>query len=415
MRRVKIKGVRVNNNTISPMTNPMMNPNHLRVAIISQRYYPLIGGIEHQQSTLAPLLRERGLDVQIFTKQYPGLKGEEIINGVPVHRFPIPGPRPVASISFTLHAQMALSRFKPDVIHAHEVFSPGTTALLAKALFRVPIAISPSCSGEFGEFSRLQNQFMGSTRISLLRKYVDQWVAKSTEIDQELTAAGIGAARHFFMANGVDTNHFHPVDKIQKQQRRRALGLPDGPLIVYTGRLEHQKRVDLLIDAWKMLNAEQRFSGNVIIVGTGSLESDLKARATPDIHFIGPVDDVSPYLEAADIFVLPSNAEGISGSMLEAMATGLAIVVTNVGAASSVVTPMKNGILIPSGDAQSLKQALDLLLSHPTVQAQLGENARRHVEKHYSITSVCDKLVTFYQSLAMKNIQFTRRLHSSAH
>ncbi len=391
-----------------------MNPNSLRVAIITQRYYPLIGGIEHQQATLAPLLRERGIDVQIFTKRYPGLEEEETIHGVPVHRFPIPGPIPVASISFTLHAQPALARFKPDVVHAHEVFSPGTTALLAKALFRVPVTISPSCGGEFGEFIRLKNQFMGSTRIYLLRKFVDHWIAKSTEIDQELSAAGIDTAKHFFMPNGVDTRHFHPVNPEQKSQRRQSLGLPEGPLIVFTGRLEHQKRVDLLIDAWKMLKEEHGFSGNVILVGGGSLEQDLKARSTSDIHFVGPVDDVCPYLQAADIFVLPSNAEGISGSMLEAMAVGLPVVVTNVGAAGSVITPEKNGLLVPSGDVQAVKNALDFLLRNPTMQAELGRNARSKVEKDYSITSVCDRLVAFYTQLAMKKNQFSRRLQNPA-
>ena len=182
-----------------------MKPDALKVAIILQRYSPLIGGIESQQGAIAPLLRANGVNVHVVTKRYPGLAAYEEIQGVPVHRFPIPGPRPVKSLSFTVSAQLFLMQFKPDVIHAHEVFSPATTALLGKLLTGSPIVLTPASSGAFSEITRLLSYEMGAIRLNLLRRYVDGWITLSSIIDKELAEAGIPAGKRLPVPNGVDT------------------------------------------------------------------------------------------------------------------------------------------------------------------------------------------------------------------
>jgi glycosyltransferase involved in cell wall biosynthesis len=104
--------------------------NKIRVAMIIQSYHPRVGGAERQLAALAPLLQAQGVDVHILTRRYAGLKSFEVIDGIPVHRLPIPGSRPVASLSFSLSAQPLLYRLKPNLVHAHELLSPTTTAVI---------------------------------------------------------------------------------------------------------------------------------------------------------------------------------------------------------------------------------------------------------------------------------------------
>src|SRR5262245_55216496 len=112
----------------------------LRVAMIIQDYLPRVGGAERQLAALAPLLREQNVEIFILTRRYTSLSPYELIGGVPVYRLPIMKPGPVASLMFTLTALPLLRRLRPDLVHAHGLFSPTTTAVAARRWLGVPVA-----------------------------------------------------------------------------------------------------------------------------------------------------------------------------------------------------------------------------------------------------------------------------------
>ena len=117
------------------------------------------------------------------------------------------------------------------------------------------------------------------------------------------------------------------------------------------------------------------------------------------VRFVGEVQDVTPYLHSADVFALPSATEGLSGALLEALASGLPVIATSVGGAPDIIQHLENGYLIPPDDVDALKLALQTLLSDSALRARLGENGRRRVASAFSLELVADRLAGLYRAL----------------
>jgi glycosyltransferase involved in cell wall biosynthesis len=148
----------------------------IRVAMIIQDYHPLVGGAERQLAALAPLLRKQNVEISVLTRCYSGLLPYQLIDDVPVHRLPIAKFKPLASLMFTLTALPLLKRLQPDLIHAHGLFSPTTTAVAAKRWLRVPVMAKLLRGGELGDLDRLKRKPLGLRRIRSFRHQVDAFV-----------------------------------------------------------------------------------------------------------------------------------------------------------------------------------------------------------------------------------------------
>lgn len=374
----------------------------LRVAMLIQAYYPRLGGAERQLASLVPLLENLGIEIQILTRRYDAaLASFEMINGVPVYRLPVPGPKPAAAISFSLSAIPRLYKFKPHVIHAHELLSPATTAVMAKRLFGTPIVAKVLRGGSLGDLAKLKHRAFATSRIASLKRGIDSFIVISKEIDDELAEIGVPPEKRTFIPNGVDLNRFAPISLNNKTNLRHSLNLPDGLIVVFSGRLDPEKRVDQLVEAWNEV-IKKHSTALLLILGTGTEEKKLKQIAGANVRFEGNVDDVTPYLCASDIFVLPSSTEGLSNALLEAMASGLASIATSVGGATDLIEDGKNGILIPPDDPQALLAALLTMLSDSDRRMQFGVNGRSFIEKNYSLSAVADKLNALYRNFASK-------------
>lgn len=372
----------------------------LRIAMIIQAYLPHIGGAERQLAALAPLLRARGAEVFIVTRRLRGLQPYEQIDGVPVHRLPALRPKLLASAAFTVAALPLLRRLRPDVLHAHELLSPTTTAVAAKRLYGYPVVAKVMRGGLLGDLAKLKGRALGRKRIALFREQVDAFITISREIDAELAAVGIAPERRRFIPNGVDVDRFAPVAANTKAALRERLRLPpSAPVAIFTGRLAHEKRVDLLVKTWPAVRAALP-NATLVVAGEGPQAAALKALAGPGVLFVGRVEDVAPYLQAADVFVLPSATEGLSNALLEALACGLAAVATNVGGAPDVIENAHSGRLIAPDDPRELEMALTTTLLDAALRAELGAAARGVVRSRYSLPRVADRLCELYAEVA---------------
>lgn len=370
-----------------------------RVAMIIHGYAPRIGGAERQVGALAPVLRGLGLDVSVLTRRLPGTAAFEIIDGVPVYRLPAAGPKPIAALSFTLCALARLRKLNPDLIHAHEFISPATVALAAQALYRTPFVVTPHLSGPQGDVQKMGHKFLGGWRLAALRNTCAAFIAISSEIDAELASAGIPAERRVMIGNGVDPARFIPVDNETKIRLRRDLGLPTEALVAaYAGRLVPVKRVDRLIGIWPAIR-QSIPNAHLAIAGSGPLEGELKTLAGDGVQFLGGLADVRPVMQAADILVLPSDAEGLPVSLLEAMACGLPCVATRVGGVPEALVDGETGLLIPPGDPDSLAAAILRLFKTPGLRAALSHKARERVLERYSLQEMALRTGALYQAV----------------
>ncbi|MHB8874312.1 MAG: glycosyltransferase family 4 protein [Myxococcaceae bacterium] len=375
------------------------------IAILASMFPPSIGGIQNQTLSLAKTLSEYGVEVHVITRPVSGAADDEVMDGVAVHRVgSARGPGKLRSAAYVAGALARLNvlRARVDLIHAQQLLSPSLSALLSRTFTRLPVVVNPHACGPIGDIATLRASALGRLRLAATVRLADAFVAISHTIHGELRGAGVPEKAIWDVPNGVDVARFRPAIGPEKASLRRSLGLPEGPLAVYTGRLAPEKGVDVLLEAWPRVQA--RLPGTRLwIVGDGDEAGRLSAQAgrlcvSPTVAFAGAVADVSPYLRAADAAVLPSRSEGLPVAMLEAMACGLPVVATRVGGSAQVLEDGITGRLISPEDPASLGAALVEALSCDGARG-FGERARATVLERYGIERVAARLIAHYEQL----------------
>jgi len=194
--------------------------------------------------------------------------------------------------------------------------------------------------------------------------------------------------------NGVDIDKYSPGPTDFKQS------LEASALVGYLGRVDPEKNVDILVRAFQDVDAPEDVK--LVVVGSGSEKRRLDRRyGNARVVFTGQVMDEGKriaMLRAMDIFVLPSMVEGLSLSLLEAMACGVAPVATDVGSDGEALRGA--GILVDTKDIDGqLRVALRTLIEFPDFRAELGRRARTRAVERYSLSDNLDRLLAVYREL----------------
>ena len=211
---------------------------------------------------------------------------------------------------------------------------------------------------------------------------------------------GFPEARTVVVLNGIDLNYYRHSGS-SRAERRLELGInPDIPLLVCIARLARPKRLDRLVQAMSALRA-RRSSLRCVIVGDGMLEAELREQATAlelgdALLFAGHQNDVRPYLEAADVYVITSDREGFGLALAEAMAFELPCVATNIGGHDEVLADPATGILVPPESQAEFVRAVEYLLDHPADARAMGRAARKAVAERFDIERMVRELVAVF-------------------
>jgi glycosyltransferase involved in cell wall biosynthesis/O-antigen ligase len=363
------------------------------VAMVIQNYVPALGGAERQLANLVPLLRERGIDPVVITRAFPGRPTIDEVDGARVIRIPVWGPKALRSAWFVVRGRWELARLRPDVVHAFDTLTPSTIALGHRARFGTPIVTKILRSGELGDLDRLERKWGGRERVRRLVSEVDVFVAISSDIVDELSERGVDERRRVLIPNGVDAQRFRP----ERARDTRPDGLPTGAIVIGTGRLAPEKHFVELAWHWKIVSARHP-AAQLVLVGDGPERSRLESHTSALL--LGQRDDIPELLRAADVYVSASEAEGLSNSLLEAMASGLPCVVTDVGGVRDVIRRPHEGIVVPAGEHLKLAFAIASLLDDPDRRRALGAAARRRVISSFSLVTTADRLADLYVNLA---------------
>lgn len=374
----------------------------MRVAMVLHTFAPDIGGAERQVQRLGPLLERRGVEVTVVTRRWlprhPRWPARERQEGLDVRRVSAPRARVAGPCIWSTSAVATLGRLRPDVIHAHHLGSPTSIALVAGRLLRAPVVAKVLSTGPGGDFERLLAKPFGGLRLAAARTGVSAFVAVSADVERELAEHRVRPERVRRIANGVDAGRFRPARPGERAAVRDELGLPHDELVaLFIGRLNATKRLDLLLDAWR------RVPWRLVIAGTGPEESRLRLIASAEalrdrVTFLAGTDEPAPIYRAADVYVSASGTEGMSGSVLEAMATALPVaalpaagmvelLASDVGAIASEDTPA------------ALAATVSELAADPRRRERVGRAAREKVVADYSLESTADRLVALYGEL----------------
>jgi glycosyltransferase involved in cell wall biosynthesis len=292
-----------------------------------------------------------------------------------------------------------MRQLQPDIVHAHELLLPTTAALAAKRAVGCPVVVTVHSSGVgLGECARLRRTRFGKLRTEYVRNAVDRFVAVSKPAADDMAEIGIPSEKRVVIPNGIDMEHFAPVDPEAKLVLRRRLGLPDGVLAIYTGRLSPEKRILLLAKTWPQFR-QYHPQATLVVVGDGPEGAALRESGADGVVCAGAQSNVAPYLQAADLFVMPSVSEGFSLSTLEALACALPVVATTVGAIPELVADPQMGRLVAPDDMTAFVAALCKLFACQDAWPQMGAQAREYVMQHYSLAGITRRLLTLYQQL----------------
>jgi len=262
--------------------------------------------------------------------------------------------------------------------------------------------------GEHGrEFTDLHgSNYRRNLARWVLGRWVNLFVAVSDEIKSWLVnKVGIPEKKIVTIINGVDTKKFSP--PADKGKVKQDLGIDPNPFIVGTvGRLDKVKNYEMLLKA--MLLKCKEFPHKLILIGNGPERAKLEAFVTThrlsNVEFLGEKQNIQDYLQIFDLFVLTSVGEGISNTILEAMATGVPVIATRVGGNPEIVQDNVTGSLIPSGDYALLSEMITKYLNDRSLCESQGQAARLRCEKFFSLNVMVEKYDKLYSNL-LKRIE----------
>ncbi len=354
-----------------------------------------IGGVGVFIRDLALDQIRRGLTVALAVPGDGPVLGDMLAGGVrvfPWNARPEPGP----SLPREL-VRLARIRgvFAPHIVHLHS-----SKAGLAGRLVvhrRDPTILQPHSWSFFAKTGRVGEAALLWERVGARLADVTLCVSD----DERRLGRALGVRSDFrVLQNGVDLASFAPPAPGDRGAARLRLGLGEGPLLVCVGRLHRQKNQTALLDVWPRVRAAVP-GARLVLVGDGPDRSRLAASAVEGVTLVGQSDDVRSWLAAASLIAQPSRWEGMSLSLLEALAAGRSVVVTAVPGMSEVVVDGTGAVVAPDRPVE-LQRAIAQRLSDPDLADAEGRAGRAHVEAHHDRRTQFDGIAALYRELGRR-------------
>jgi sugar transferase (PEP-CTERM/EpsH1 system associated) len=378
---------------MKPIVNTL--PQRERLHIVHVLHSLGVGGTENGALNLIRSL-EPEFHHTVISMTAGGALADRLPAGVAINYM---GKNPGLDPRTALRLTTTIRGLRPDIVHSRNWAT--FDAVLAARLAGVRIVIH----GEHGrDIADPEGRIPRRRRLRrIFAPLVSRFVTVSRDLHRWLVAdVHIPEGKVTTIHNGVDTARFVQGDRVAA---RAALGLPRDRLIIGTvGRLDPVKDQASLIQAFGSI-----ISGHpealLLIAGDGPCRNDLRSLVASlgidgRVCLLGERADIPLVLRAMDVFVLPSVAEGISNTILEAMATGLPVVATRTGGNPELVEDQVTGTLVPVRKPPDLARALDMYLGNPDLRSRHGQAARQRAVEQFSLDRMTENYRNLYFALA---------------
>jgi len=355
------------------------------------------GGAETQLRDVALVFKGLGLSVGVVSMLPPVAYRDELTNaGIRVWSLDMkrkyPDPRMVWRLARIVRG------FKPDVVNSYEIHANLLARVSrASAWSHVPLVCSARSTNE-GGWVRM-----------LAYRVTDHWTSITTSVcqagvDRYVAVGAAPPGRIVYVPNGVDVNRFCP-DELLRAAARRSLGIPDDqPTVLAVGRFDAVKNHAGMLRAFALI-IKQHPNAILLLAGKGPLQDSARTlvdelHLSSSVRFLGVRDDVPDLMRASDCYLMSSLWEGLPNVLIQAAASGLPAVVTNVGGNASVVRDGVTGHVVPPGDDAKLALAvIDVLDRLPAIRSLWGDAARATALSKFSLESVADQWLSLFNDL----------------
>ncbi len=360
-----------------------------RIALVTEYYYPHLGGVCEHVHFFAREARRRGHHVDIITSHIPG--AEEQPNVIRIGRSqPVQanGSQARITLGWGLRRQMrrVLREGHYDIVHVHSPLTP-VLPLLAIDEADCPVV------GTFHTY------FDRSTGYALFNRYFQRRLNKLSAAIAVSHSTTVALNRYFtadwtIIPNGIDVDVFNPHAARPPEVRA------DVPSILFLGRFDPRNGLDTLIDAFRRVK-RRGYRAQLVVVGDGPLRDHYYALAggDPDITFVGAVLEGRPsYYANCSIYACPTTKASFGITLLESMACETPIVCSDILGFRDVVENDREALMVPCGDRDALADALVRLIDDETLRARLGKRGRQEALQ-YGWDRVTDQVLDVYHSI----------------
>lgn len=361
-----------------------------------------VGGLENGLVNLINRIpAERFRHVIICLTGYSAFRQRIRRDDVPVFALNKP---PGNSPAILIKLWRLLMQLRPDIIHTRNLAA--LEGNLPAALAGVPVRIHGEHGRDVDDLDgrNARRQFMRR----LFKPFVHQYVAVSRDLESYLQQkVGVLPSRVAQIYNGVDSERFHPAGERRAEVPCAGFAGASDFVIGTVGRMQDVKDQLTLARAFVRLvqgvpRAEQRL--RLVMIGDGPLREQVRvllanAGAEEFAWLPGEHNDVPRMMRSFDLFVLPSLAEGISNTILEAMASGLPVLATAVGGNPELIEPGVTGTLVPRSDAEGMARAIRSYAESAELCRRHGAEARRAVERRFGMDAMVNAYMAVYDRL----------------
>ncbi len=351
-----------------------------------------VGGLERVVVDLASSFRNKGHAVGICcldSKDPLGKKAEQA--GVRVYAL---DKKPGLAWNLPLKITAIIKAEGYNVIHTHNE---------AGLLYGVPAALCSKANNivhtEHGKEPEYDTKRFLKIAERILLKKTKRIVTVSEDLRRKMAATGVDLSRVNVIPNGIDIDEFWKPDV--RDGKRRALGFSENDIVIgHIARLVPLKNQKFLIALFKGLFNENP-TLKLVIVGDGPLNNELRSYArdiglAKSIIFLGQRSDIAELLSSFDLFVLPSLTEGISITLIEAMAAGIPVIASDVGGNPELIQNGKTGLLVPLDSREKWHKTIQGLLADSTKRKTMAERAKTHVHERFSLKAMIDSYCKIY-------------------
>lgn len=390
----------------------------MKILIVADTYPPHVNGAALATYRQAVALKKRGHQVYVIAPSTTMKNDYTVEDGIGIFRIRsvmIQKPQEFRVSPQLLVYRRAIRKIlrivEPDIVHINNPAFLAMAVVPSAQKMHIPtLATSHFMPENIMHYLRMPH-IIGDVLNSIIwKQYAGFYSKLDYVISPTQTAADLLLKNNLktdlvVISNGIDLKKYKP--KLTSEQAKKKFDLPlTKPAILFVGRLDKEKNINVLLDATARI--AKKYDFHVVIAGKGKELEPLMDQAqelelTPRVTFTGFVsdEDLKVLYNAADIFVMPGVAELQSLVTMEAMATGLPVIAADAVALPHLVKNDVNGFLFTPGDDKDLAKKLEKLLSEPKLRKQMGEQSLKLIQEH-DMDMVMDKIVAVYRDLVKK-------------